>query len=390
MPGSAHDRSGRDGGRGPGQLRERFEPVRDALAERLASGDELGASIVVNVDGETVVDMWGGFRDEARTMPWTRGHDHQRLVDHQDGHEPGRADAGRPRRSWTSTPRSPGTGRSSRPAASRTSRSGTCSRTPRASPAGTSRSVTEDMYDWEKSTSQLAAQAPWWEPGTASGYHALNQGHLVGEIDPPDHRQVAQAVRRRGDRRAAGRRLPDRRGRARLGPDRRRRPAAAAAVRHGLDRPAEPGIQDDDRPGARRGGRQYARLAARRHGSVQRARERRSVARIMSALALGGEVDGIRLLGPETIDLIFDEQSNGMDLVLGVPLRFGIGYGLPMLETVPYLPDERICFWGGWGGSIIAMDLGPPHDDLVHDEQDGPGVIGSDRSEAYVRAIYAS
>ena len=39
-----------------------------------------------------------------------------------------------------------------------------------------------DIYDWEKSTSMLAAQAPWWEPGTASGYHALNQGHLVGEV----------------------------------------------------------------------------------------------------------------------------------------------------------------------------------------------------------------
>ena len=24
---------------------------------------------------------------------------------------------------------------------------------------------TRDMYDWEKSTSKLASQAPWWEPG---------------------------------------------------------------------------------------------------------------------------------------------------------------------------------------------------------------------------------
>src|SRR5205823_3632190 len=40
----------------------------------------------------------------------------------------------------------------------------------------------DDLYDWEKSTAMLAAQAPWWEPGTASGYHALNQGHLVGEV----------------------------------------------------------------------------------------------------------------------------------------------------------------------------------------------------------------
>ena len=47
---------------------------------------------------------------------------------------------------------------------------------------GTQPVVQEDLYDWDKSTSMLAAQAPWWEPGTASGYHALNQGHLVGEV----------------------------------------------------------------------------------------------------------------------------------------------------------------------------------------------------------------
>ena len=33
---------------------------------------------------------------------------------------------------------------------------------------------------------------------------------------------------------------------------------------------------------------------------------------------------------------------------LGVPLRFGIGYGLPQRDILPWLPDERICYWGGW------------------------------------------
>src|SRR5208283_2312390 len=40
----------------------------------------------------------------------------------------------------------------------------------------------EDLYDWDRSTALLAAQAPWWEPGTASGYHALTYGHLIGEV----------------------------------------------------------------------------------------------------------------------------------------------------------------------------------------------------------------
>jgi CubicO group peptidase (beta-lactamase class C family) len=53
-----------------GTCDERFEAVRGALAKNLDSGEELGASIVVDIDGDKVVDLWGGFRDEARTVPW--------------------------------------------------------------------------------------------------------------------------------------------------------------------------------------------------------------------------------------------------------------------------------------------------------------------------------
>jgi len=116
----------------------------------------------------------------------------------------------------------------------------------------------------------------------------------------------------------------------------------------------------------------------------------RSVARIMSAISLGGEVDGVRLLGQGTIDLIFQEQANGIDLVLGVPLRFGIGFGLPQLETIPYVPDGRICFWGGWGGSLIIMDLDRRMTIAYMMNKMAPGVVGSDRGETYLRAVYGS
>src|SRR5262249_43940203 len=108
-------------------------------------------------------------------------------------------------------------------------------------------------------------------------------------------------------------------------------------------------------------------------GAVNGHGNARSVARVMSVVARGGEVGGVRLLRPEAIDLIFTEQINGIDLVLGVPLRFGIGYGLPVPVLLPWIPDERICYWGGWGGSMIIMDTRPAHDDLLHDEQDGTG-----------------
>ena len=96
----------------------------------------------------------------------------------------------------------------------------------------------------------------------------------------------------------------------------------------------------------------------------------------------------MRLLGPDTIELIFDEQLNGIDLVLGVPLRFGIGYGLPQPDLLPYIPDGKICFWGGWGGSVIIMDLDRRMTISYMMNKMGPGIVGSDRSAGYVPAIY--
>ncbi len=372
-----------------GDCSERFEPVRDALAEKLASGDELGASIVINIDGEVVADIWGGFRDEARTVPWTEDTITNvwsttktitnlaalMLVDR------GQLDVYAPiARYW---PEYAANGKQDievRHLLSHTS-----------GVSGWDQPfLTEDLYDWDKSTSQLASQAPWWEPGSASGYHALNQGHMVGEII---RRITGKSLKQFVAEEMAG---P-------LGAD-----FQIGAQQRDWDRIADvvppPPLPFDmdaidmqspafktmtgpvpDAAAANTAGWRHADMGAcNGHGNA------RSVARIMSALALGGEVDGIRLLGPETIDLIFDEQSNGVDLVLGVPLRFGIGYGLPILETVPYLPDERICFWGGWGGSVIAMDLGRRMTISYMMNKMGPGVIGSDRSEAYMRAAYAA
>jgi CubicO group peptidase (beta-lactamase class C family) len=115
----------------------------------------------------------------------------------------------------------------------------------------------------------------------------------------------------------------------------------------------------------------------------------RSVARILSTLAQDGTVDGVRLLSPDTIALIFEEQSHGPDLVLGVPLRFGIGFALPETETVPYIPQGRTCYWGGWGGSLIVTDLDTRTTMSYMMNKMAPGIIGSDRSEAYIRAIQA-
>jgi CubicO group peptidase (beta-lactamase class C family) len=372
-----------------GTCGEQFEPVRAALAEKLAAGDELGASIVINVDGETVADIWGGFKDEARSDPWARDTITNvwsttktvtnlaalMLVDR------GQLDVRAPvTRYWPEFGANGKEGIEVRHLLSHTS-----------GVAGWDQPVTvADMYDWDKSTSKLAAQAPWWEPGTASGYHALNQGHLVGEVI---RRVSGKSLRQFVAEEIAG---P-------LGAD-----FQIGAAEHDWGRiadvvpppplpfdfaaldPQSPMVRTLTGPlaeasAANTPGWRHAVIgAANGHGNA------RSVARILSAITLGGEVDGIRLLGPETIELIFEEQSRGVDLVLGVPLRFGIGYGLPEPATIPYIPDGRICFWGGWGGSLIAMDLDRRMTFSYMMNKMGPGIIGSDRSEAYFSAVSGS
>ncbi len=88
--------------------------------------------------------------------------------------------------------------------------------------------------------------------------------------------------------------------------------------------------------------------AANGHGNA------RSVARVQSVLAAGGSVGGRRFLSEKGCQAVFTEQSNGTDVVLGAPLRFGLGYGLGN-ETMPLGP--RACFWGGYGGSVVLVDL---------------------------------
>jgi CubicO group peptidase (beta-lactamase class C family) len=106
-------------------------------------------------------------------------------------------------------------------------------------------------------------------------------------------------------------------------------------------------------------------------------------------VACGGEVNGVKLLSPATIDTIFREQANGMDLVLGIHSRFGIGYGLPN-ESYPYFPDGRICFWGGWGGSVIIVDVDRRMTIAYMMNNMQGGLVGDLRGENLVRAAYAA
>jgi CubicO group peptidase (beta-lactamase class C family) len=369
-----------------GSCDPRFVPVRDALAERLHSGEELGASVLVNVGGTDVVDIWGGWADEGRTRAW--GKDTivnvwsttktvsalavLMLIDR------GRLDPFAP--VITYWPEFAAGGKEEIEVRHLMSHTSGVS-------GWESTTSIEAIYDVEPAAARLAAQAPWWPPGTASGYHAISHGHLLGELV----------------RRASGKSLK------RFIAEEIAEPLGAdfqlGAAQADRERVAEivpprpPGIDvealDHDGPAYKTftGPPMRPRIANtdawRRAelGAVNGHGQARSVARVLSALSLGGAVDGVRLLSPETIELIFEQQSHGVDLVLGVPLRWGMGLALPEADTVPYVSPGRTCYWGGWGGSMVICDLDREITIAYVMNKMAPGIIGSDRSEAYVRAL---
>src|SRR5256714_624072 len=164
-----------------GTVEPGFEGVRDTLASNIDSGDDVGASVAVIVDGRTVVDIWGGHIDEARTQPWQS----DTIINVWSTTKTmaalcalmladrGELDLHAPvARYW--------------PEFKAAGKEGVEVRHLLSHNAGLSGwqepMAPEDLYDWEKATSALAAQEPWWEPGTASGYHAITQGYLVGEV----------------------------------------------------------------------------------------------------------------------------------------------------------------------------------------------------------------
>jgi CubicO group peptidase (beta-lactamase class C family) len=114
----------------------------------------------------------------------------------------------------------------------------------------------------------------------------------------------------------------------------------------------------------------------------------RSLAAIQSAISLGGKARGVQLLKPETVEMIFDEQAKGGDLVIPAPLRWGIGYALAKCEALPYVPDEKICFWGGWGGSMVLMCPDRRATIAYVMNKMGPGILDSERTATYATLIF--
>lgn len=318
-----------------------FTEVPGALAALLDAGD-VGGSVAVFVDGEPVVDVWGGFADTDRTIPWQR--------DTITGvwsvtktmtalcalvlADRGELDLSAPvARYW--------------PEFAAQGKDGVLVRHLLSHTAGLPDwdGTVEEIYDWPSATARLAAQAPQWEPGTAAGYHSLTQGFLVGEVV---RRITGRSV---GDFFADEVAGP-------LGADFRIGLSAEHDHRVALSVP--PPSRDEDyfasAPGAAATPASATRMRVRDGNSVAWRRAQipaasgfgnaRSVALVQSAMACGGTVRGVRLLSQAGCDRAWEEQFSGEDRILGMPMRWGLGYGL----------FGSTYGWGGWGGSMVMIE----------------------------------
>jgi CubicO group peptidase (beta-lactamase class C family) len=370
-----------------GTVEPGFEGVRDALAANIANGDDVGASACVTIDGEVVVDVWGGHTDADGREEWQEDTiinvwsttktmaALSALVladrDELDLHAP-------VARYW---PEFKEGGKESVEVRHLLSHN--------AGLSGWQEPIAAtDLYDWEKCTSLLAAQEPWWEPGTASGYHAITQGYLIGEV-----------VRRIAGGTTIGRFFADEiagplgadfhigtpaEHDARVAPVIAPPPLAAVAdvdptsvLFRTLTNPLLDANQSFEVDWRR------AEIpAAGGHGNA------RSVARVQSVLACGGEIDGVRILSESGCGVVLDEQSHNPDLVLQLPIRFGMGYGLTS-DAMPLGPNPRTCFWGGWGGSLVLIDMDARMCIAYVMNRMGEGTVGDFRGAGIALAAYA-
>ncbi|KQY07511.1 serine hydrolase [Mycobacterium sp. Root135] len=372
-----------------GHCDPRFHRVADALDQAIADGEELGAAIAIDVDGETVVDVWGGHADAARTRPWTG----DTIVNVWSSTKTVTALAGlmlvdrgliepttRVAEVW---PEFGSNGKAHVEFRHFLTHSSGVS--------GWDQPVTtEDLYDWDKSTAMLAAQAPWWEPGTASGYHALTHGHLIGEVL---RRVTGTTLKQFVAEEIAGPLGADFQiGAAVSDLDRIAEIVPAPNPMEGLppfDEWPEPMVKTFTGPAPDPTVANTSAWRAADIGAANGHTNARALTRILSAISLGGTVNGVELLRPETVERIFDVHCDGPDLVLARhPIRWGLGFGLPQLETIPYIPDEKVCFWGGWGGSWETMNPDRRMTTAYVMNKMGPGVEGSERTARYTRLIY--
>ncbi len=343
-----------------GTVEPGFERVLAAFEENFATHGDVGASVAVTIGGRMVVDLWGGTAsfdgpdDDEAGVPGVEGDWQQDTIINVMSTtktmaalvclmlaDRGELDLYEPIASYWPEFAANGKDRiATRHVLSHT-----------AGLAGWDEPLDEtDFFDHDKLVGLLAAQAPWWEPGTQSGYHADTQGYLLGEIvKRVDGRTLGTFFAEE----VAGPLDAD----FHIGTPAECDPRIARLIGSG---PIDAGDDPTSIPYRTFNNPPYLPELSwlkdwRRaeipggggHGNA------RSVALCHAPTACGGTANGVTLLSEDGVARIFDAQYEGPDLNLLVPLTFGMGFAL-YPGSGPY---TRECGWGGWGGSLAIVNV---------------------------------
>lgn len=370
-----------------GSCDPRFADVRRALGENLAHRDELGAAVAVIVDGRCVVDLWCGWADARRTRPWRE----DTLV---NCFSVGKAFAAVCVLMLVSR----GLLELDEPVSGRWRQFAAAGKeaitvrqllSHRAGLAAIERELPEGaLYRSEQVCAALAAQDPWWAPGSAHGYHVHTFGFLVGElvrrvagesIGSFLLRELAEPL---GAELSFGLARPNRSRRAEYVFDLSMRSRIAHAdswtgagrlrERAYLNPPGATGLGTVNTPAWQDAELPSANLHA----------DARSVARAYQALLDRSQplVDGELLREART------EASAGEDLVLARPSRFGLGFQL----TQPQRPLGRGADSFGHFGAGGSVGFADPQAGVAfaYVMNRGGGQWQDPRNRALIDAVY--
>jgi CubicO group peptidase (beta-lactamase class C family) len=263
------------------------------------------------------------------------------------------------------------------------------------------------FYDWALMTDALAREEPFWRPGTRHGYHGLTFGFLVGEVV----------------RRISGRGLGTFFAQEVAGP-------LGLDFWLGLPEEHEPRVSttipaDPTAPGAAvpslfiaamteptsmqglmlansggymtMPGESDSRAAhAAVMGAVGGITNARGLAGMYRPLALGGAVDGVRLVSPERVARMGAIVSaTGFDAVCMVPSRFALGFMkcvdnryLPPGDREGLLLPEEAFGHNGMGGSLGFADPRARISFGYAMNRQGIGLGVNERGQSLVDAAY--
>ena len=346
-----------------GHTDARFAAVRGVFEANFERG-ELGAACTVVIDGATVVDVWGGWADHARTRPWTA----DTIVNAYSVGKPlvatavlqlvgtGEVDLDEPATRWWPELRAGQQGA--------TVRDLLCHRA--GVPAIRRRLTNEDLWSWDAMAAALAETEPWWPPGTRHTYHTNTYGHLAGELarrvtglTPGEwlREHVAGPLGvdlMWGVPRADRARCADVRWEIEM-------PATARAdawdALHALpEEQAMVFLSYFNPPGiAGVGVVNGDEWRAAQVPSTNLHASARGIARVYAALAAGGTLDGVTVLDADVLTEATRPQSEGWCPVLERDVTFGLGFQ-PTRADRPFGPNPGSFGHFGTGGSLGFAD----------------------------------